>query len=1183
METAGDSPNEGPMNHRITEGDLPLQFSELKQSEPDDHDEPSEFGDDDALLSVAPDGSDRYSNSVTQGRGSQSQARSSQGKSSTGNTQTNTSGSDAQSVLSGSVLTGIKTAEVRKSNNIVSITSKLNKPNVARKSLEHMTDFSLDELVGRDSEVSQLKSCFERMMGENANSNNNVNGTPSSSANFHLSNKEVILICGPGGMGKSRIAKTLKDDVGESGCFAEGKFDMNSTDEPYSAIASAYGKICQHIQHGIPGAVSSIRQTLEKHLGDEVQLLVQLISDLHDLLKDDAESTRQSNLDITALDNGLDRMRYAFRVLTRVLSKECSPLLLFLDDLQWADLSSLQMLEFLITDTQNPNPLMIVGCFRTEEVDENSLLHNKIVAMREKRDMHGFSMTEMEIGPFEISNIEEVITTATPCDSKEDCHKLAELCLKRTLGNVFFVLEFLRMLQLEELVLYDKSSRQWSWDLATIEEATMSTANVAMLLQERMRKLSQQIQSFLQCSAYLGSTFSVASITVVWNTYGRRLTEGKMEKAPALLDIILEKAFVEKYGDRHYRWVHDKIQEAALNVRPIRESFQLDIGTSLYYSLDPLKLEEDLFTVVDLINTGNVLKRPEYAEVNLRAAQKAMALSAYGAASKYASHGIDLLAKNKWVESRSLAVKLYTVSAETEIVLGNAEVAEQRCEEVLQNEEVSYVEKLPLKLTKERILSATQVNFDPAIDYCLELLKELGCVLFRRKLLKPVQAIRKSLAAIKKVKKVPMEAYDTMGTIEDRKQKAIVHLLSRVLYLAITNQDFMLSQLATCKLIDITLEFGIHDASASCISSLGFLVIAFNHDLATGFRFTETALRLIEKSGKLRNGETILTSYSVAMVWKHTLEECNPQFYVSYTEALRVGDTEWGLWGLFSHDIFVPYQLGRPLPEILDDVPNLMIQCEESSQAVHVLSLRVYKQMLLNLTTISSNDSTELEGDVFSKSKEGKVDKANLPNITFAEGELHFFSGDYVAAAKRALKVGEGFERGVGAHFMLFIGKSSGEVATFQSTNESLNFKWIETYHRAAALYAAAIQTKQWKYKGAAKKLRNKIAKWEKMGNPNVKYYVQHLNAEQAVLEKKFDDADRLYKDAIETVIALKHLHHAGFIHERYADFLERDQGIVDESKKQLKESIRHYKEWGAEGRVKMLESRLQRFYSNNS
>eukprot|EP00526_Cylindrotheca_closterium_P003990 CAMPEP_0113610910 /NCGR_PEP_ID=MMETSP0017_2-20120614/5277_1 /TAXON_ID=2856 /ORGANISM="Cylindrotheca closterium" /LENGTH=1151 /DNA_ID=CAMNT_0000519827 /DNA_START=806 /DNA_END=4261 /DNA_ORIENTATION=- /assembly_acc=CAM_ASM_000147 len=1151
METAGDSPiqdpMDSPMDNPIIGGAPPFELNELKPS--DDDDEPSEFGDDDALLSVAPDGSDRDLISLPH------EGKSSQGKSSQGGTLANTSnpsgGSDSHSV-SGTVLTGIKTAEVRKNKKIVPLASQ-RKPSLMRKSFEHVSNFSLDGLVGRDSEVSQIKSCFERMVDANASVSSNSNGRPGSSSNLHLTNKEVVLISGPGGMGKSRIARTLKDDMGETGIFAEGKFDMNSTDEPYSAIAGAYSKTCQHVKIEMPDAISSIRETLERLLGDEIHLLVQLIADLNSLLTDQNESTQPSNVDIAGLDNGLDRMRYAFRVLTRVLTKECSPMVVFLDDLQWADLSSLQMLEFLLTDSGNPNPLMILGCYRSEEVDENSLLYNKIVAMREKREKHGFSMTEMEIGPFGAHNIEEVITKTTPCDSQDECQKLAELCLKRTLGNVFFVLEFLRMLQLEELVHYDLSTRKWSWDLAKIEEATMSTANVAMLLQERMRKLPQQVQSFLQCAAYLGSTFSVASITAVWNTYGRRLTEGKMERSPKLLETILENDFVDKYGERHYRWVHDKIQEAALDVRPLRESFQLDIGTSLYYSLEPMQLEEDLFTVVDLINTGNVQKRSEYAEVNLRAAEKAAAVSAYDAASKYASHGIELLGKNRWVESRSLTVKLYTVSAETEIVLGNAEVAEQRCEEVLNREEVSDTEKLPLKLTKERVLSAAKMEIGASLDYCLELLKELGCVLFRRKIMIPVLALRRSLAAIKKVKKIPKESYDTMGTIEDRKQKTIVHLLSRIVYLALTNQDFMLSQLATCKLIEMTLQHGIHEASAACLSSLGLLVVSINHNSETACLFAETALHLIERSKNLRNGETLMTAYSISLAWKKTLEECLPKLLLSYTEALRIGDTEYALWGLVSHDILVPYQLGRPLADILEDIPSLMLQCEESSQALHVLSVRVYKQLFLTLKTISSNDPPELEGEVFSKAKDGEVDKANVPNIIYCEGELHFFNGDYESAAKRALKLGGGFERGVGAHFMIF----------------------IEIYHRAAALYAAGIQTKQRKYKGAAKKLRNKIDKWEKGGNPNLKYYALHLNAEQAVVDKKFDDADRLYKDAIESVTALKHLHHAGFICERYADFLERDRGMLDESKKWVKESIEYFKEWGGEGRVKMLESRL--------
>ena len=132
-----------------------------------------------------------------------------------------------------------------------------------------------------------------------------------------------------------------------------------------------------------------------------------------------------------------------------------------------------------------------------------------------------------------------------------------------------------------------------------------------------------------------------------------------------------------------------------------------------------------------------------------------------------------------------------------------------------------------------------------------------------------------------------------------------------------------------------------------------------------------------------------------------------------------------------------------------------------------------------------------------------------------------------------------------------------------------------DAYHRAAVLYAAAIQTKQRKYKGAAKKVKSKIEKWKAKGNPNVLYYCLHLNAEQAALDKKFDKADKLYQEAIESVTKLKHLHHCAFIRERYADFLERDRGMVEESKQWLKESIDYYKEWGAEGRAEVLEALL--------
>jgi len=250
--------------------------------------------------------------------------------------------------------------------------------------------------------------------------------------------------------------------------------------------------------------------------------------------------------------------------------------------------------------------------------------------------------------------------------------------------------------------------------------------------------------------------------------------------------------------------------------------------------------------------------------------------------------------------------------------------------------------------------------------------------------------------------------------------------------------------------------------------------------------------------------------------------------------------------------IMIPYVLGKPLENILEECPKAMIQFEEAASAGHVLATRVLMQMLTNLSDPSC--PSKLEGDIFSKANDDETeDKVHLAISHFAESELLLFRGDLVAAADRAIKLGE-------MHTKLVPG-----IYTVMT----------ETCHRAVVLYAAAFKTKEKKYRVRAKKVRKKIAFWAKNGNPNVQYFDVFFTAEQLALDQKFDEAQSNYQSAIKMATEARHLHHMALLNERYADFLLDCCSQVEESKEALKIAIKSYNDWGALGKVKDLESKL--------
>ena len=1032
---------------------------------------------------------------------------------------------------------------MRKQKEIEQVTSKY--PTHTRDSTKDALALASKGMVGREKQTKKLKACLTRMLEQPSKNDNS--GKPAI--------KEFVLFSGPDGSGKAKVARTLSADVSllENGLFVEGKFDMTTSSEPLSGIAKCFGELCQKVMESAPEVICEIQAELNKQLGNEADMLVQLVPELKNLISDTFGASEK--IDVGAddeIDNRLEQMRFAFRVLTRVFSAAFFPLVLYFDNLHWADIASLQVLDFLIADIQNENALMIIGCYRSGDEDQYSRLHHTINSIRQKAETYKFNMTEILIEPFGKSEIEQMIRNIMPGPSTADIADLAALCHKRTHGNPFFAIEFLKMLHKEGLVLYKTSSQTWSWDLEQIENATMSTANVAMMLQDRITKLPQQEQTLLQCAAYLGSKFSEPMIDIVWATYGRRLVETRIEPSASLLDKVVKEDILEKVGCNQYRWVHDKLQEAALQLSEARrESFQLDIGRTLYYGLEKKQVEEELFAIVDLINNGNVLKLPEFAHANLRAAEKARDLSAFQSAAQYAAHGVSLLKDDKWTSNRSLTLGLFVMGAEMELMMGNVAEASRYSDEVLVQSEFSAMDTFRIEMARANALGSVHLKFDESLTCYLELLRKLGHRVTWSRRMVPVQAVVKLVRTIKRAKSKPMSFYETMVPIEDPKQKAIVSVFSKLVYTTMVSGDIALHLLCVSVLVEMTLDHGINEFSAKCFASLGNAVVIAQQDHKTAGHFIDIALSMLKKFRGMHASETSFIAY-MALSWVTPIEDCMTHMLESVPEGLRSGSMEFAIWNIFSTVLAFPYVLGKPLASILKDCSSVFVQCEDAAQAAHSGATKIAWQMLHNLSSSSCQNPSELEGDIFSAANHNETDMIHESFTIFAQGELSFFFLDYETTAKRALEIGDKYEKKV-PNYPLIVN---------------------ESFHRAVALHAAALRTKKRRYRVEARRLARRFSRWAENGNPNVRYQNLFLQAEQLALHHKPDMAEEKYENALEAVAEEGHLQHLGLINERYAEFLAR-RGLETQSSLRLKEAIRYYNKWGAVQKAKTLEDLL--------
>lgn len=326
-------------------------------------------------------------------------------------------------------------------------------------------------LVGREQEAADLKSCYDSMMNkmnsieeEPEYTQERGNTAPRNRKSYAArkskiqGQKELVFISGPSGVGKSSLAMVLKDEVANtsSGLLVEGKIDLNiSMDHPYSSIAKAFGKIFREIKSRGGDTEKQIGDDICSLLGGDVGSLTRLIPEMEVIVSTPRKSIA-SKLSLKGDDDYMkDRWTYSFRSLTRILTSYFSPLVLLLDDLQWVDIASLDLLIHLISDVQNSNPLMIIGCYRSNEVSEDSILGKGIQSLQEMSEGFKFNFTEIELDCCKVEDINKMILTMMAMDNPEKTMELAELCMKRTMGNPHFFMEFMSMLERDHLVTYN--------------------------------------------------------------------------------------------------------------------------------------------------------------------------------------------------------------------------------------------------------------------------------------------------------------------------------------------------------------------------------------------------------------------------------------------------------------------------------------------------------------------------------------------------------------------------------------------------------------------------------------------------------------------------------------------------------------------------------------------------------
>ncbi|MCW8929253.1 MAG: trifunctional serine/threonine-protein kinase/ATP-binding protein/sensor histidine kinase [Gammaproteobacteria bacterium] len=706
-----------------------------------------------------------------------------------------------------------------------------------------------EKLYGRFNEVKKLLNSFERVCD---------------------GNMEAVMVSGLSGIGKTALINEVHKPMTRShGYFIKGKFEPLKRDTPFSGLSQALRMLVKQLLGESNEQRQRWREKILNAVGHQGQLLIDLIPELSQLLGEQPVVEDQQGAEAA------HRFQHLMQQFFQVFTHKSHPLVLFLDDLQWIDTATLQLLPILFhpSDVKNNTlsdetncAVLFIGAYR----DNETLPGHPLLQTLDSLKKQGLPLIPIALAPLSESDLNHLVADACQCRN-EQAAPLSQIVFDKTEGNPFFTHQFIQQAADENLLHYNFEKEYWDYDLDQIRQLAAS-ADVIEFMAEKIRKLDLSVQKVLQLAACIGNRFKLSTLMLVgemtvtecaascWHAIQSNLLVPIGENYKLLQNNMEEE--IEGLNI-DYCFAHDRIQQAAYSLIPEEQKakLHLNIGRLLKQqssenesaekevSSDPV--QDELFEIVNQLNAGRTLisevdERIELARLNQLAGYAAKRATAYDAAQLFFRSGLELLNlsdnETSWQTDYSLTLALTEGAAEVAFLLGDY-IQQQQYADIILRQSQTLVDEI--KTHQLHCLSLIASN-DPlsAIQYALPILKQCGIEFpespgsddFQRELTKT-----QALIGDRKVDSLidlPMMS-DPIIIAGVR----LLEMLSSALYIAIP----ALYPLAVFKKVQLAIKYGNAPEIVPFYGAYGFLLSAVVNDIDTGYEFGLLAMALLDK------------------------------------------------------------------------------------------------------------------------------------------------------------------------------------------------------------------------------------------------------------------------------------------------------------------------------------------------
>ncbi|WP_428263504.1 AAA family ATPase [Haliangium sp.] len=803
--------------------------------------------------------------------------------------------------------------------------------------------------------------------------------------------KQLLLVAGQPGIGKSALVEELRAPSGRGrGYFIEGKFDQYRRNMPYSAVGQAFGVLIDRLLAEPEARLERCRRALRDAVGPGVRVLVEVIPELALLL---GPQSLPPSVGPTEAEN---RFNHAFRRFLEVLCAGENPLIVFLDDLQWADAASLRLVRLIMTDPELGH-LLLVGAYRDGEVGPG---HDLSMTLERLAD-EDVVTERILLQPLGLDHVRQLLSD-TLCRNPDECTELGELVLSKTGGNPYFVGQFLRRLYDDEALEFDRGLRAWRWDMDDIR-ARGITDNVVALMVERLQRLPPATQVTLTLAACLGNAFDIDSLAIICEADRDTLEE---QLTPAIdMGLVRGLPTVERRaGANHDRgpvvgthaFSHDRVQQAAYALIPTEERAvtHLRVARLLVAELSREAREQRVFELAEHLTQGESLvddpsERISAARICLSAGRRAKAAMAHEGARRYLRAGLTFMPADAWDQHYELQHELATLLVEVEYLGHDQEAAHTLSEEVLAHSR-DLLDKVDVYDCRIQYHMARN-QLPEGVEVALEILALLGVELPRE--LDQRGAYEQKLRARLQLDEAGFAALEALPELTDRRTAAIVHILNR----ASTATYFMdpgLWKLMVLTMVDQCMRHGHFPLAAMAYVQYGAVLSGEYRDLDSGYRFGTLAKRLIERYGDAELEVKVSNTFLVFIHhWNHHMRDSIEPLRALVPRGLQTGDLEFALFCAITYS-FVQLWTGVPLDEVRRDQIRVSALVQRYQQLFHQQYLVIWEHLVCSMLGEPVEDLDQ--------------DSMGSPFLTFydCERELlwRYVMGDDEAAFEAACK-----------------------------------------------------------------------------------------------------------------------------------------------------------------------------------